>query len=84
VEVFALVYLQIGLLCLQIIITAPIVVSYGDSTLVLDCKVQGIKLSTLSSLLRRPRLAWVAVDVMDLDLPSPLMLISGDDLNNLY
>ena len=43
-EVFALVYLQIGLLCLQIvIIAAPIAVSYSDSTLVLDRKVQGIK-----------------------------------------
>ena len=31
VEVFALVYLQIGLLCLQIvIIAAPVTVSYGD------------------------------------------------------
>ena len=40
VEVFALVYLQIGLLCLQIvIIVAHITVSYGDSALVLDCKV---------------------------------------------
>jgi hypothetical protein len=36
----ALVYLQIGLLYLQIvIIAAPIVVSYGDSVLVLDRKV---------------------------------------------
>ena len=40
VEVFALVYLQIGLLCLQIvIIAAPIAVSYSDSALVLDHKV---------------------------------------------
>ena len=48
-EVFALVYLQIGLLCLQIaIVAAPIAVSYGDSALVLDRKVQGIKWSVLS------------------------------------
>jgi hypothetical protein len=40
VEVFALVYLQIGLPCLQIvIIAAPIAVLYGDSALVLDRKV---------------------------------------------
>jgi hypothetical protein len=40
VEVFALVYLQIGLLCLQIvIIAAPVAISYGDSPLVLDHKV---------------------------------------------
>ena len=40
VEVFALVYLQIGLLCLQIVIIAtPITVAYGDSELVLDSKV---------------------------------------------
>jgi hypothetical protein len=40
VEVFALVNLQIGLLCLQIvIITAPITILYGDSALVLDRKV---------------------------------------------
>ena len=67
-EVFALVYLQIGLLCLQIvIIAAPIAVLYSDSALVLDRKVQGIKWFTLSSLLRRPRLTWVTVDVTDLD-----------------
>ena len=48
-EVFALVYLQIGLLCLQIvIIVAPVAVSYGDSVLVLNRKVQGIKWSMLS------------------------------------
>jgi hypothetical protein len=64
VEVFAFVYLQIGLPCLQIvIIAAPVAISYDDSTLVLDHKVQGNKWSTLSSLLRHPRLAWVAVDV---------------------
>jgi hypothetical protein len=40
VEIFALVYLQIGLLCLQIVIVAaPVAISYGDSALVLDCKV---------------------------------------------
>jgi hypothetical protein len=40
VKVFALVYLQIGLLCLQIvIIAAPVAVSYVDSVLVLDRKV---------------------------------------------
>ena len=40
VEVFALVSLQIDLLCLWIvIIAAPIAVSYGDSALVLDYKV---------------------------------------------
>jgi hypothetical protein len=61
VEVFALVYLQI------VIIAAPVDVSYGDSALVLDRKVQGIKWFTSSSLLRLPRLAWVAVDVTDLD-----------------
>ena len=67
-EVFALVYLQIGLLCLQIVIIAtPVAVSYGDSALVLDRKVQGIKWSASSSLLHRPRLAWVAVDVTDHD-----------------
>ena len=39
-EVFALVYLQIALLCLQIvIIAAPVAISYGDSALVLDRKV---------------------------------------------
>jgi hypothetical protein len=38
VEVFALVYLQI------VIIAAPIAISYGDSMLVLDRKVQGIKM----------------------------------------
>jgi hypothetical protein len=55
VEVFALVYLQIGLLCLQIIIiAAAVTVSYGDSALVLDHKVQGIKWSVSSSLLRHP------------------------------
>jgi len=55
VEVFALVYLQIGLLCLQIvIIAASVAVSYGDSALVLDRKVQGIKWSVLSSLLHCP------------------------------
>jgi hypothetical protein len=38
----ALVYLQIGLLYLQIfIIAAPVAVSYGDSVLVLDHKVPG-------------------------------------------
>ena len=52
VEVFALVNLQIGLLCLQIvIIAAPVAVSYGDSALMLDRKVQEIKWSTSSSLL---------------------------------
>ena len=67
-EVFALVYLQIGLLCLQIVIIAtPVAVSYGDSALVLDRKVQGIKWSMSSSLLHRPRLMWVAVDVTNLD-----------------
>ena len=78
VEVFALVYLQIGLLCLQIvIIAAPIAISYGDSVLVLDRKVQGIKWSTSSSLLRHPWLAWVAVDVTDLDycLPHSCLLV---------
>jgi hypothetical protein len=55
VEVFALVYLQTGLLCLQIVIIAALIaVSYGDSTLVLDRKVQGIKWSTSSSLLHHP------------------------------
>ena len=40
VEVFALVYLQIGLLCLQIVIIAgPVAISYDDSVLVLDRKV---------------------------------------------
>jgi hypothetical protein len=54
VKVFTLLYLQVGLLCLQIVIVAaPIAVSYGDLALVLDCKVQEIKSSTLSSLLRR-------------------------------
>jgi hypothetical protein len=68
VEVFALVYLQIGLLCLQIVIIAALIaVLYGDSALVLDCKVQGIKWSVSSSLLHRLRLAWVAMDVTDLD-----------------
>jgi hypothetical protein len=63
VEVFALVYLQIGLKCLQIFIIAALVaVSYGDSALALDRKVKGFKWSASSSLLRRPRLAWVAVD----------------------
>ena len=60
-EVFALVYFQI------VIIAAPVTVSYGDLVLVLDRKVQGIKWSTSSTLLHRLRLAWVAVDVMDLD-----------------
>jgi hypothetical protein len=45
VEVFALVYLQI------VIIAAPIAISYGDSMLVLDRKVQGIKWFVSSSLL---------------------------------
>ena len=58
VEVFALVYLQIGLLCLQIvIIAAPVAVSNIDSVLVLDRKMQGIKWFASSSLLHRPRLA---------------------------
>jgi hypothetical protein len=48
VEVFALIYLQI------IVIAAPVTVSYGDLALVLDRKVQGIKWSSLSSLLRHP------------------------------
>ena len=77
-EVFALVYLQIGLLCLQIvIIAAPIAISYVDSALVLDRKVQGVKWSMSSSLLRRPRLAWVAMDVTDLDccLPRSCLLV---------
>ena len=40
VEVYALVNLQIGLLCLQIIIIVALVtVSYGDLALVLDHKV---------------------------------------------
>jgi hypothetical protein len=40
VEVFALVNLQIGLLCLQIVIIAALVaISYGDLALVFDCKV---------------------------------------------
>ena len=40
VEVFALVYLQIGLLCLQIvIIAAPVAISYGDLVLELYHKV---------------------------------------------
>ena len=71
VEVFALVYLQI------VIIAAPIAVSYGDSVLVLDRKVQGIKWSASSSLLHRPWLAWVAVDVTDLDccLPRSCLLV---------
>ena len=43
VEVFALVNLQISLLCLQIvIIVALVAVSYGDSVLVLDRIVHGI------------------------------------------
>jgi hypothetical protein len=68
VKVFVLVYLQIGLLCLQIVIVAaPVAVSYSDLALVLDCKVQEIKWSTPSSLLHRPQLAWVAMDVTDLD-----------------
>jgi hypothetical protein len=55
VEVFALVNLQIGLLCLQIVIIAALVaVSYGDSTLVLDRKVQEIKWFMSSSLLHLP------------------------------
>ena len=55
VEVFALVNLQIGLLCLQIIIiAAPVAVSYGDSALALDHKVRGIKWSASSSLFHRP------------------------------
>ena len=78
VEVFALVYLQIGLLCLQIvIIAAPIAISYGDSALVLDRKVQGIKWSASSSLLHHPQLTWVAMDVIDLDccLPRSCLLV---------
>ena len=40
VEVFALVYLQISLLCLQIVIIAALVtISFDDSALVLDYKV---------------------------------------------
>jgi hypothetical protein len=71
VEIFALVYLQI------IIIAAPVAISYSDLALVLDHKVQGIKWSASSSLLHRPRLAWVAVDVMDLDycLPRSCLLV---------
>ena len=42
-----------------------VAVSYGDSALVFDRKVQGIKWPASSSLLHRPRLAWVAVDVTD-------------------
>jgi hypothetical protein len=78
VEVFSLVNLQISLLCLQIVIVAALIaVSYGDSALVLDHKVQGIKWSTSSSLLRLPWLAWVAVDVTDLDccLPCSCLLV---------
>jgi hypothetical protein len=68
VEVFVLVYLQIGLLCLQIVIVAaPVAISYRDLALVLDCKVQGIKWSMPSSLLHRSQLTWVAMDVTDLD-----------------
>ena len=77
-EVFALVNLQIGLLCLQIvIIAAPVAVSYSDSALVLDRKVQRIKWSASSSLFRRLRLAWVVVDVTDLDccLPRSCLLV---------
>jgi hypothetical protein len=78
VEVFAFVNLQISLLCLQIvIIVALVAVSYGDSALVLDRKVQGIKWSVSSSLLRLLWLAWVAVDVTYLDccLPRSCLLV---------
>ena len=63
VEVFALVYLQIGLLCLQIIvIAAPIAISYGDSQSAGNQMVH-----IVSSLFHRPWLTWVAVDVTDHD-----------------